>query len=200
MTLSLKSMPSRLLLAGAVLTLSSCGLLIEGIVITVQRACEVPVGKVLSGDGFTLRCPEECLHASRNIPTTGGVTLRPDWSSLEMEEAYFVTPFRTTTARTPEEALAEWNRRTPQLRQAPPAVLRQHRTTFAGLPATRSIMHFPAGSRGQYVAMLVVRRSTDFLILASGGPYQIQENKANTLARHEAQLDTLQLNTSITRK
>lgn len=195
MTPLTSSIIRRALLSLTVLSLTSCGLLIEGVIITINRARELPEGKVLAGEGFILRCPGEFLRANRGEPTAGGITLRTEGS----DRLYFVTPFKTSSARTTEQALAEWNQR-PQMHHRQVTIMRQTRTMFAGLPATRAIIDFPHPNQGSIAVLLVVKRSNDFLILATGGSYYLEHSKEAMLAALEENMVKLQRNLTLTRK
>jgi len=197
MTTLLSSLVRRLILLGGVFSLTSCGLVFEAIGITARRSREIPIGTVLTGDGFSLRCPEDGLYPTRNLPTTGGVTLRSTMSDFPVTS--FVTPFRSLTARSTDQALQEWNQRVIRNRQSL-VVLQQSHTTYGGMPATRAVINFPQKQAGHIAAMLVVRRSNDFLIIANGRPYYTQPGMEGTISICEKELSTLQHHTSITQR
>lgn len=199
MTPLFSSAVRRLLLLGTTLSLTSCGLLVEAIVLESRRARAVPAGKALTGDGFVLSSPVEGYYPSRGEPTRGGVTLR---NTDYPDDVYFVAPLKTSTARTADEALAEWNQR-PAMHGQQAVVLRQSHTTFAGLPATRAVVDFPDPDRIQssVTILLVVQRSHDFLVLACGGFYNWNTpTREDMLERSEKGLLKLQGNLTLTRR
>jgi len=136
-----------------------------------------------------------CLRANHGEPTAGGITLREEYS----DSLYFVTPFKTSSARTTEQALAEWNQR-PLMHHRQVTVMRQTRTMFAGLTATRAIIDLPHPNEGSIAVMLVVKRSNDFLILTTGGSYYREHGKESMLAVLEKNMVKLQRNLTLTRK
>jgi len=79
-------------------------------------------------------------------------------------------------------------------------VMRQTRTMFAGLTATRAIIDLPHPNEGSIAVMLVVKRSNDFLILTTGGSYYREHGKESMLAVLEKNMVKLQRNLTLTRK
>lgn len=177
-----------LALAGLVLPLSSCSLLVEAVVITARRSKEVRNGTPVQGDGFVVVCPGDSLYPTKDIPTQGGVTFRST-SPMSDGDAYFVTPFKTATASTPEQALLEWNRRPRQKME----VLKQEKSVFRGLPAVTALVHFPNGERGSVASMTVVKRGTDYLVMARGAAYDFQSDRQNTIHYVERQRAVFEL-------
>lgn len=177
-----------LALAGLALPLSSCSLLVEAVVITARQSKEVRNGTPVQGDGFVVICPEDYLYPTQDIPTQGGVTFRPT-SPMNDGDAYFVTPFKTATASTPEQALLEWNLRPRQKIE----ILKLKKSVFRGLPAVTALVHLSNGERGSVASMTVVKRATDYLVIARGAAYDFPGARQNTINYVERQRAVFEL-------
>lgn len=182
---------------GVLFTLTSCSLLFDAADITMRRSREVAEGTVIAGDGFTVGCPARGLYPAKDVPTRGGVVFRPV-EPLADGEVFFVTPFQSSSAQTSDQALVEWNSRTAKKGRVL-AVIRQQKTTFAGLPATRAVMNITENRRDQIAVFLVVKRASDFLILARGDVCNHPTLINRTIERCESGLASLQRKTSLVR-
>ena len=190
-------MKKLLVLCLPLFALNSCSLMFEAATITRNRAREVAPGESIAGEGFAVQVPEKGLYAERDDPEKGGVCFRPvdTWRDGLV---YSVSPFRSTTARTPEEALDEWYRR-PALRGRQFQTSGRSPASFAGLKGTQAIVTIPMDERGGLIgATLVLWRGNDFLILTRGDLYRSAEEFPRAKARCKAGLRDLMQHTKLT--
>ena len=179
----------RILLLLAVLSLNSCSLIFEAADISVRRSKEVSTSDQLAGDGFTVRPPESGLYPNYGIPFKGGVTLRPTSTGFD-GLVYYVSPFVSATARTPDEAMHEWN--SIWIKQgARVEVVEKSRTVFSGLAATRCTGWIAKGSEEHAIAFLVVKRDSDFLVIGHGNANRFGKERAKMIAKAKSDLGKL---------
>lgn len=191
-------MKGALLSLVGLVSLTGCSLFFEAADIANRRSKEVPEGGVLTGAGFSVRAPADYLYPTYNVPTRGGVTLRP--TSTEFEGyVWFVTPFSASSAQTTDQALNEWNKRT-AMHGVQAQVMERNQATVFGKEATRAVVDVHRGSVGDVAAMVVVKRMNDFLILARGDRYYVLERRGHTIGLCKAGLDKLIQSTSLTQR
>jgi hypothetical protein len=178
---------------GAAANLTSCGLLIEGAVIAIRESREVPKGTPIEGTGFVVLCPGDNYYPVKNIPTAGGVTFRPTGTYAD-GDVYFVSPFHAA-AKTPREALIEWNRRA----NKDVEVMRQEDSTFQGMPAVTVVVRSQQGRGGMVASMKVAGQDSNFIIIAKGDTYYLEEGCQNTIQLCERKRALLEICTTIKR-
>lgn len=188
-------MKSLILSLVILVSLTGCSLFFEAAGIAHRRSKEIPEGGVVTGHGFTVQAPAGSLYPTQNIPTRGGVTLRPTQSMFEY--AYFVAPFSSSSALTPDQALDEWNKR-PERRGLQVHVIERKRASAFGKVATRAVVDLSKGTAGQIAAIVVVKRPNDFLILSHGNPYYPPMPRDHAIKLSNAGLDKLIQSTSLT--
>ncbi|MFN0075342.1 MAG: hypothetical protein ACKVY0_02595 [Prosthecobacter sp.] len=189
-------MKSILLNLLALVCLTGCSLFFEAADITHRRSKALPEGGVVIGDRFSVRAPAGGLYPTQNIPTSGGVTLRPTEPAFD-GYVYFVTPFSSPSAQTADQAFDEWNRR-PGFQGVQVNVIERKSTTVFGKNATRAVVDVVQGSIGQIAAMVVVKRQNDFLILARGDRYYTPLRRDHTIELCKTGLHKLIQSTSLT--
>jgi len=178
------------------LGVTGCAILMEAAHSSHRQANAVAVGTTFSGPGFTFRVPESGLYTTYDFPTSGGVTLR-GVSGLEQGRTLYVTPYVSPEAVTASAALDEWNEK-PQKKGLTVTVLDRNETTLSGRPAVRATVDIPTrGDNGLISALLVVQRSTDFLILASGDRYLYPKDRGRVLRQTRESLRGLCESTNI---
>lgn len=178
---------------GAAVNLTSCGLLIEGAVIAIRESREVSKGTPIEGTGFVVLCPGDNYYPVKNIPTAGGVTFRPTGTYAD-GDVYFVSPFHAE-AKTPREALIEWNRRA----NKDVEVMRQEDSTFQGMPAVTVVVRSQQGRGGMVASMKVAGQDSNFIIIAKGDTYYLEEGCEDTIRRCERKRALLEICTTLKR-
>ncbi|MEM9079906.1 MAG: hypothetical protein AAGC74_04355 [Verrucomicrobiota bacterium] len=149
---------------------NSCSLVTEAASVTANKSRKVPQGHPIQGSGFIVKSPGKNLYPIKNYPVPGAVTLRN--ASTFPATTYYVAPFETSSAKTPTEALQEWNN-TPMRKGVQIQTLETKRTSYRGYPAVEAKLKIPTQSKSGnlgYLAVVKLAKSR-FIILSCGTQY-----------------------------
>jgi hypothetical protein len=158
--------------------LASCSLVGDAVDISERRSNQLAKGAKVEGEGFSVRVPDSGLYPKKDFPLRGGITFRPTEPMFD-GQVYFVTPFPFAAEDT-HQALNAWNQ-IPRSKGSQVNVLKERKVTFQGFKATEATVEVPQSKGGQIAAVLVVKRSRDFLILTRGEFYRFPSDRARML-------------------
>ena len=182
----------------AAMTFPACSLVFDAVDLSNRRTKAIAEGEIVAGDGFTVRSPEAGLYPSLQSTQQGGVTLRPTEPFLD-GLVYLVTPFEGNGATTPQEAFERWND-IPKARGFTVVAFESDSTNFRGLPAYRSSVELSKGSIRQVGSLLIVQRSSDFLVLSTGHPHFHPQTREERIKFTSERLIKLQSATELNRR
>lgn len=178
--------------------LPSCSVLFDAADITNRQSKALAQGEAVIGDGFTVRAPESGLYPSSKDRQPGGVILRPTEPAFD-GLVYLATPFNGGGASTPREAFERWNEM-PKARGFTVTTLSGGSTDFRGLPAYKASVELSKGSASHVASMLIVKRSSDFLVLSTGHPFIHPATRAERREYTDTRLRKLQAATTISKR